>query len=81
MGTIGSPEMLINFYQATRCHISEDIDLHEIVFDAFWAVKTGSGSTYLMTDHRAGEVVLVLVCPWDPFNRRYSEVLQYMYLS
>jgi len=28
----------VNFYQATRCHISEDIDLHEMVFDTFWAV-------------------------------------------
>lgn len=73
--------MLINFYQATRCHISEDIDLHEIVFETFWAVKTGSGGTYKMTDHRAGEVVLVLVCPWDRFNIRYSELLHYMYLS
>jgi hypothetical protein len=62
----------VNFYQATRCHISEDIDLHEIVFDTFWAVKMGSGGKYIMADHRAGEVVLVLACPWDRFNRRYS---------
>jgi len=81
MGTIGSPEMLINFYQTTRCHISEDIDLHGIVFDTFWAVKTGSGGKYIMTDHRAGEVVLVVVCPWDRFNRRYIKVLHYMCLS
>jgi hypothetical protein len=79
METIGSPETLINFYQATRCHISEDIDLHEMVFDSFWAMKMGSGGTYIMTDHRVGEVVLVLVSPWDHFNRRYSKVLQYIY--
>jgi hypothetical protein len=62
----------VNFYQVTRCHISEDIDLHEMVFDTSWAVKMGIGGTYIKTDHRAGEVVLVLVCPWDRFNRRYS---------
>jgi len=71
----------VNFYQATWCHISEDIDLDDIVFTTFWSVKTGSGRTYMMTDHRAGEVVLVLVCPWDRFNRRYNKVLLYMYLS
>jgi hypothetical protein len=71
----------VNFYQATCCHISEDIDLHEIVFNNFWALKTGSGGTYIMTDHTAGEVALFLVCPWDRFNTRYTKVLQYMYLN
>jgi hypothetical protein len=62
----------VNFYQATRCHIYKDIDLHDIVFDTFWAVKTGSSGTYVMTDPQAEEVVLVFVCPWDRFNLRYS---------
>ena len=53
----------VNFYQATLCHICEDGDLREIVFDTFWTEKTGSGGTYIMTDHRAAEVILVHVCP------------------
>jgi hypothetical protein len=73
--------MLINFYHATQCHISKDIDLHEIVFNTFWAMKMCNGGTYVMTDHKAGGVRLFLVWLLDRFNRRYSKVLQYMYLS
>jgi hypothetical protein len=67
-----------SIYQTTRCHIPEDIDVHEIVFDTFWAVKMGTGGTFMMIDHKAAEVVLVLWCPWDRFNRRYSKVLQFI---
>jgi hypothetical protein len=70
--------MLITFYETTWCHIPEDVGVHEIVFDNFWAVQSGTGRTYIMTEHKAAEVVLLLFCPWCHFKRRYSKVLQFV---